>query len=168
MMGNTVVFKPAKYGVLLIGPLLEAFQKAFPAGVINIIFGRGRDTIGPLMKSGKVDMFAFIGTHSGASALKQMHPKPHRLKAVLGLDANNPAIVLANADLDLAVSECVAGALSFNGQRRPGSRRTRYKHRGWPGKRHLFPPSGAVPGDHQDARLPGRTIWTGHSGGGVQ
>ena len=117
IMGNTVVFKPAKYGVLLIGPLLEAFQKAFPAGVINIIFGRGRDTIGPLMKSGKVDMFAFIGTHSGASALKQMHPKPHRLKAVLGLDANNPAIVLADADLDLAVSECVAGALSFNGQR---------------------------------------------------
>ncbi len=117
IMGNTVVFKPAKYGVLLIGPLLEAFQKSFPPGVINVIFGRGRDTVGPLMKSGHVDMFAFIGTHKGASALKQMHPKPHRLKAVLGLDANNPAIVLQDADLDLAVSECVAGALSFNGQR---------------------------------------------------
>ncbi|HEA53094.1 NADP-dependent glyceraldehyde-3-phosphate dehydrogenase [Marinobacter antarcticus] len=117
IMGNTVVFKPAKYGVLLIGPLLKAFQTSFPPGVINVIFGRGRDTIGPLMKSGDVDMFAFIGTHKGASALKQMHPKPHRLKAVLGLDANNPAIVLPDADLDLAVSECVAGALSFNGQR---------------------------------------------------
>ncbi|MBU2875429.1 NADP-dependent glyceraldehyde-3-phosphate dehydrogenase [Marinobacter salexigens] len=117
IMGNTVVFKPAKYGVLLIAPLLEAFRNSFPPGVINVIFGRGRDTVGPLMKSGHVDMFAFIGTHKGASALKQMHPKPHRLKAVLGLDANNPAIVLADADLDLAVSECVAGALSFNGQR---------------------------------------------------
>ncbi|WP_449285198.1 NADP-dependent glyceraldehyde-3-phosphate dehydrogenase [Marinobacter sp. PE14] len=117
IMGNTVVFKPAKYGVLLIGPLMEAFRKSFPPGVINIIFGRGRDTVGPLMKSGKVDMFAFIGTHRGASALKQMHPKPHRLKAVLGLDANNPAIVLPDADLELAVSECVTGALSFNGQR---------------------------------------------------
>jgi glyceraldehyde-3-phosphate dehydrogenase (NADP+) len=69
------------------------------------------------MKSGKVDMFAFIGTHRGASALKQMHPKPHRLKAVLGLDANNPAIVLPDANLELAVNECVTGALSFNGQR---------------------------------------------------
>ncbi|OAN90479.1 aldehyde dehydrogenase [Marinobacter sp. EhC06] len=117
IMGNTVVFKPAKYGVLLIGPLMEAFRKSFPPGVINIIFGRGRDTVGPLMKSGKVDMFAFIGTHRGASALKQMHPKPHRLKAVLGLDANNPAIVLSDADLELAVNECVTGALSFNGQR---------------------------------------------------
>ena len=46
-----------------------------------------------------------------------MHPKPHRFKAVLGLDANNPAIVLPDADLELAVSECVTGALSFNGQR---------------------------------------------------
>ncbi|MBC7182433.1 MAG: NADP-dependent glyceraldehyde-3-phosphate dehydrogenase [Marinobacter sp.] len=117
IMGNTVVFKPAKYGVLLIGPLLEAFQSSFPPGVINIIFGRGRDTVGPLMESGKVDMFAFIGTHRGASALKQMHPKPHRLKAVLGLDANNPGIVLPDADLDLAVRECLTGALSFNGQR---------------------------------------------------
>ena len=117
IMGNTVVFKPAKYGVLLIGPLLEAFRDCFPPGVINVIFGRGRDTIGPLMQSGKVDQFAFIGTHKGASALKQMHPKPHRLKSVLGLDAKNPAIVLPDADLDLAVRECVAGTLSFNGQR---------------------------------------------------
>ena len=117
VMGNTVVFKPAKYGVLLIGPLLEAFRDCFPPGVINVIFGRGRETVGPLMQSGKVDLFAFIGTHKGASALKQMHPKPHRLKSVLGLDANNPAIVLSDADLDLAVRECVAGALSFNGQR---------------------------------------------------
>jgi len=117
IMGNTVVFKPAKYGVLLMGPLLKAFQECFPPGVINIIFGRGRDTVGPLMESGKVDMFAFIGTHRGAAALKQMHPKPHRLKAVLGLDANNPGIVMPDADLDEAVSECVTGALSFNGQR---------------------------------------------------
>src|SRR5258706_15725046 len=41
IMGNTVVFKPAKYGVLLIRPLLEAFQTSFPPGVINVIYGRG-------------------------------------------------------------------------------------------------------------------------------
>ena len=117
IMGNTVIFKPAKYGVLLVGPLLEAFQKCFPAGVINIIFGTGHDTIPPLMESGDIDMFAFIGTHQGAAALKQMHPKPNRLKSALGLDAKNPAIILKDADLDLAVQECVAGALSFNGQR---------------------------------------------------
>lgn len=117
IMGNTVVFKPAKYGVLLIKPLLEAFRDNFPAGVINIIYGKGRETVGALMESGKVDVFAFIGTNKGANDLKRLHPKPHRLKAILGLDAKNPAIVLPDADLDNAVAECFTGSLSFNGQR---------------------------------------------------
>jgi glyceraldehyde-3-phosphate dehydrogenase (NADP+) len=117
IMGNTVIFKPAKYGVLLVKPLLESFRDCFPAGVINIIYGRGRETVGALMESGKIDVFAFIGTNKGANDLKRLHPKPHRLKAILGLDAKNPAIVLPDADIDNAVSECIAGSLSFNGQR---------------------------------------------------
>ncbi len=117
IMGNTVVFKPAKYGVLLIRPLLEAFRDSFPPGVINIIYGRGRETVGALMETGKIDVFAFIGTNKGANELKRLHPKPHRLKAILGLDAKNPGIILADADLDNAVAECITGTLSFNGQR---------------------------------------------------
>lgn len=117
IMGNTVVFKPAKFGVLLIRPLLEAFRDSFPPGVINVIYGKGRDTVSALMASGKVDVFAFIGTNKGASDLKKLHPRPHRLRAVLGLDAKNPGIVLPQVDLDNAVEEAVTGALSFNGQR---------------------------------------------------
>jgi glyceraldehyde-3-phosphate dehydrogenase (NADP+) len=117
IMGNTVVFKPAKYGVLLIRPLLEAFRDSFPKGVINIIYGRGRETVGALMETGRIDLFAFIGTNKGANDLKKLHPKSHRLRAILGLDAKNPGIVLPDADLDIAVSECLAGSLSFNGQR---------------------------------------------------
>jgi glyceraldehyde-3-phosphate dehydrogenase (NADP+) len=117
IMGNTVVFKPAKFGVLLIRPLIEAFRDNFPPGVINIIYGRGRETVGALMETGKIDVFAFIGTNKGANDLKRLHPKPHRLKSILGLDAKNPAIVLHDADIDNAVSECITGSLSFNGQR---------------------------------------------------
>lgn len=117
IMGNTVVFKPAKYGVLFIKPLLNVFKDCFPKGVINIIYGRGRETVGVLMETGKVDVFAFIGTNKGASEIKKLHPKPHRLRSVLGLDAKNPAIILPDADLDITVNECVAGSLSFNGQR---------------------------------------------------
>lgn len=117
IMGNTVVFKPAKYGVLLIKPLIEAFRDSFPPGVINIIYGKGRETVGALMETGKIDVFAFIGTNKGANDLKKLHPKPHRLKAILGLDAKNPAIVLPDADIDNAVNECIMGSLSFNGQR---------------------------------------------------
>src|SRR5437763_1004601 len=38
-------------------------------------------------------------------------------RRVLGLEAKNPAIILSDADLDLAVRECTLGTLSFNGQR---------------------------------------------------
>ncbi|KJD32507.1 aldehyde dehydrogenase [Tamlana nanhaiensis] len=117
IMGNTVVFKPAKHGVLLISPLLEAFQNSFPKGVVNIIYGRGRVLATPIMESGKVDVLALIGNSKSANALQSAHPKGNRLRMVLGLEAKNPAIVLPDADLDLAVNECIAGTLSFNGQR---------------------------------------------------
>jgi glyceraldehyde-3-phosphate dehydrogenase (NADP+) len=117
IMGNTVVFKPAKLGVLLISPLLEAFQSSFPKGVVNIIYGRGRVLATPIMESGKIDVLALIGNSKSANALQSQHPKGNRLRMVLGLEAKNPAIVLPDADLDLAVNECIAGTLSFNGQR---------------------------------------------------
>lgn len=117
IMGNTVVFKPPKYGVLLHQPLLEAFAKAFPKGVINVIYGSGRELTQTLMESGNVDVLAFIGSSKAASSLKKLHPNPHRLRGVLGLEAKNPGIVLPDADLDNAVSECLTGSLSFNGQR---------------------------------------------------
>lgn len=117
IMGNTVIFKPAKYGVLLISPLLEAFQNSFPKGVVNILYGRGRTVATPIMESGKVDVLALIGNSKSANALQNQHPKSNRLRLVLGLEAKNPAIVLADADLDLAIDECIAGATSFNGQR---------------------------------------------------
>lgn len=117
IMGNTAIFKPPRYGVLLFGPLLPAFRDCFPPGVVNAIFGAGRTIIPPLMASGQVDAFAFIGTSSVANTLQKLHPSPHRLRLVLGLEAKNSAIILADADLDLAVRECLSGALSFNGQR---------------------------------------------------
>lgn len=117
LMGNTVLFKPAKIGVLLHRPLLEAFKNSFPKGVINIVFGRGRETVGPLMQTGKINVLAFIGTSKSANILKMQHPKPNRLRSVLALEAKNPAIVLDHADIDLAVKECILGSLSYNGQR---------------------------------------------------
>lgn len=117
IMGNTAIFKPAKLGVLLLSPLLEAFQNSFPAGVVNIIFGRGRTLATPIMKTGKVDILALIGNSKSANAIQANHPNKNRLRLVLGLEAKNPAIVLPDADLDLAISECIVGTTSFNGQR---------------------------------------------------
>jgi glyceraldehyde-3-phosphate dehydrogenase (NADP+) len=117
IMGNTVIFKPAKHGVLLISPLLEAFRNSFPKGVINVVYGRGREVATPIMKSGKVSILALIGNSKSAIALQDQHPNKNRLRLILGLEAKNPAIILPDADLDLTIQECLAGTLSFNGQR---------------------------------------------------
>ena len=117
IMGNTILFKPAKYGVLLIHPLQECFRNAFPAGVVNMLYGEGKEIINPIMESGKVDVFAFIGTSRVANIIRRAHPKPNRLRACLGLEAKNPAIIMPDADLEIAASECITGSLSFNGQR---------------------------------------------------
>jgi len=117
IMGNTVIFKPAKLGVLLISPLLNAFQSSFPNGVVNIVYGRGRTLATPMMQSGKIDVLALIGNSTSANTLQNNHSKKNRLRLVLGLEAKNPAIILPDADLDVTIDECIAGTLLFNGQR---------------------------------------------------
>ncbi len=117
IMGNTILFKPPKHGTLLFYPLLEAFKNCFPKGVVNTIYGRGNKIIPGLMESGKINVLTLIGSSKVANELKKMHPKVNRLRAILGLDAKNAAIITAKADLKLAVQETVLGSLSFNGQR---------------------------------------------------
>jgi glyceraldehyde-3-phosphate dehydrogenase (NADP+) len=117
IMGNTILFKPPKHGTLLFYPLLEAFKTCFPKGVVNTIYGRGNKIIPSLMESGKINVLTLIGSSKVANELKKMHPKVNRLRAILGLDAKNAAIITAKADLKLAVQESVLGSLSFNGQR---------------------------------------------------
>lgn len=117
LMGNTTIFKPAKQGVLLLSPLLDAFRKSFPKGVVNLVYGRGRVVATPIMQSGRVDVLALIGNSKSAMALQDQHPNKNRLRLVLGLEAKNPAIILPDADLYLTVKECISGSLSFNGQR---------------------------------------------------
>ncbi|HYW81789.1 MAG TPA: aldehyde dehydrogenase family protein [Spirochaetia bacterium] len=116
-MGNTVVVKLPRYGALCQAPLLACFAESFPPGVVNIVNGDGREVAGPIVETGEIASLAFIGSSRAANDLRRRHPMPNRLRCILSLDAKNPAIVLEDADLDLAVAECVIGALSFNGQR---------------------------------------------------
>ena len=117
IMGNTVLFKLPKHGVLLHYPLLDAFREAFPKGVVNTLYGKGAEIVTPVMETGLVNALAFIGSSKVANGLKKLHPKVNRLRAILSLDAKNAAIVTKHADLDNAVKEIIIGALTFNGQR---------------------------------------------------
>lgn len=117
IMGNPVISKLPRFGLLLNQPLLEAFRDCFPPGAVNIISGDGQEIVTPLMQSGEIELLALIGSSHTADKVKSEHPFPHRLKSILSLDAKNPGIVLEDADLKVAIPQIIAGALSFNGQR---------------------------------------------------
>jgi glyceraldehyde-3-phosphate dehydrogenase (NADP+) len=117
IMGNPVVMKTPRYGVRANALLAPALAESFPPGVVNLLTGSGPTLIGPVMKSGLVDVLALIGSARTAAVLLAQHPRPYRLRSVLGMGAKNPAIVLADADLDDTAAEIVSGALNFNGQR---------------------------------------------------
>ncbi len=117
IMGNTVIFKPPKFGVLLHSPLLETFRDSFPPGVVNTVYGEGGTVITPVMRSGKVNVLAFIGSSRVANILKSQHQKLNRMRGVLGLEAKNAALILEDSDMDTAIEETLLGSLSFNGQR---------------------------------------------------
>lgn len=117
IMGNVILFKPPRQGILLHDIFQEAYRDCFPAGVVNYLYGRGSVVIPPIMESGKVDVLTLIGSSKMADRLQKSHPKVNRLRSVLGLDAKNAAIILKNADVDATVKEIILGSLSFNGQR---------------------------------------------------
>ncbi len=117
LAGNAVILKPPRIGVLVFDLLLDACASCFPPGTVQILSGDGRTLLEPLMKSGGIDVFAFIGTLAVADRLINLHPKKTRLRTLLGLGAKNAAVILPDADIETAVHECLLGALAFNGQR---------------------------------------------------
>ena len=117
LMGNTSVIKLPRHGVLPLLAMLPLFKEFFPPGVVNIIDGDGQKVVTPIMETGDVALLSFIGSSRVANIIRRAHPHPNRLRKVLGLDAKNPAIILEDADIERAATDCVYGAFAFNGQR---------------------------------------------------
>lgn len=115
--GNTVILRIPRNGASPHFPTLPLFQKHFPPGSINILSGSGREIMTPLMEDGRIDFLAFIGRHKSANALVKDHPAANRLHTILQMDAKDCAIVLKDADVEYAATQCASGAFSFNGQR---------------------------------------------------
>lgn len=117
LTGNVVIMKIPAIGCLAHVLTMEAYAKHLPKGVINFVSGSGRVTVSPLMKTGKIDILAFIGGSRAADAIIKDHPNPHRLKVFLQLEGKNLGVVLPDADLDVAVEQVTIGSTTYNGQR---------------------------------------------------
>jgi alpha-ketoglutaric semialdehyde dehydrogenase len=115
--GNTVVFKPATITPLTAMKIVEIFESAgLPAGVLNLVMGSGRETGDELVQSPAVHGLSFTGSNEVGTALYACGAQ--RLKKVqCEMGGKNPVVILADADLQLAMESTLAGAFASTGQR---------------------------------------------------
>ena len=120
--GNCVILKPADLVPGCAWLLADIIHRSgIPAGVFNLVMGRGRELAGVLVGPG-VDAVSFTGsTGVGASVLKAA--ADHNIRSQLEMGGKNPLIVLADADLDVAVEVACEGSYGATGQRCTASSR---------------------------------------------
>lgn len=113
--GNVVALKPPTQGSISGLLLAEAFAEAgIPAGVFNTITGRGSVIGDYIVEHEAVNFINFTGsTPIGERIGKLAGMRP----IMLELGGKDSAIVLEDADLDLAAKNIVAGAFGYSGQR---------------------------------------------------
>jgi acyl-CoA reductase-like NAD-dependent aldehyde dehydrogenase len=121
--GNTVVFKPAELVPACGWALSEIISRAgLPAGVFNLLNGSGRQVGQTIVESPLVDAVSFTGSEAtGAQILKTTAERGAKVQLEMG--GKNPLVVLADADLDMAVECAVQGAFFSTGQRCTASSR---------------------------------------------
>ncbi|WP_374145291.1 aldehyde dehydrogenase [Sphingomonas sp. 28-63-12] len=111
--GCTIVLKPAEdtsLTAIRLGELM--LEGGVPAGVVNLITGPGAITGAQLAAHPGIDKIAFTGsTQTGRAILDAA--KARFTRVTLELGGKSPAIVLPDADLDLAIPG-VANAIFFN------------------------------------------------------
>jgi aldehyde dehydrogenase (NAD+) len=115
--GNTVVLKPASQTPLTAVRLVQALAEAgLPAGVLNLVTGPAAAIGDPLVKDPRVVAITFTGSNATGAELRRIAAE-RGAKLQLELGGKNPAIVLADADLDHALGHVVSGAMMSTGQK---------------------------------------------------
>lgn len=113
--GNTVVFKPATQGAISGIKMIEALDRAgLPKGVLNVVTGRGAVIGNYLIEHPEIDMISFTG---GSDTGKHIAKLANMIPLVMELGGKDPAIVVKDANLDLAAKQIISGAFSYSGQR---------------------------------------------------
>ena len=121
--GNTVVLKLAYEAPLTGLHIAEAFAEAgLPAGVLNVLTGRGSVAGAALVADPRVRAISFTGSVATGNAVRDEATTLGK-RVQLELGGHNPLIVLADADLERAVEAAYAGAFWSAGQKCTATRR---------------------------------------------
>jgi alpha-ketoglutaric semialdehyde dehydrogenase len=121
--GNTVVLKPAELTPLCALRIAEIFAEAgLPAGVLNVVLGTGEEVGDELVENPLVHGLSFTGsTNIGCKIYATGAQRQKKVQCEMG--GKNPVVVLADADLKMAVESVAGGAFASTGQRCTASSR---------------------------------------------
>ncbi|QSO53648.1 aldehyde dehydrogenase [Alicyclobacillus curvatus] len=115
-MGNSIVIKPASNTPLSTIKLAElAVQAGVPKGVFNVIAGPGARTGEALVQHPMVDKVAFTGSTEVGRRIMQLAAGTVK-RVTLELGGKSPAIVLPDANLDVAIPGILFGTFLHAGQ----------------------------------------------------
>jgi aldehyde dehydrogenase (NAD+) len=115
--GNAVVLKPssdAPASVVLVAKCLE--EAGLPAGVLNVVTGRGSALSEALVTDERVKAVSFTGSCETGAKVFALASSPRR-RVGLEMGGKNPLLVMKDALLDTAVELAVAGAMQLAGQK---------------------------------------------------
>jgi RHH-type proline utilization regulon transcriptional repressor/proline dehydrogenase/delta 1-pyrroline-5-carboxylate dehydrogenase len=121
--GNAIIMKPSDQTPVIGARLMEFFLEAgLPAGVVNLLTGPGGSVGAHLVAHAGVDFIAFTGSKEVGlriwEAAGQTRAGQQNLKKVVcEMGGKNCLIVDSDADMDEAVSGCIASAFGYQGQK---------------------------------------------------
>jgi len=115
--GNTCVLKPAELTPLCAIRIAEIFAEAgLPPGVLNMVLGSGEEVGDELVQHPDVRAISFTGsTEIGCQIYASGARRLQKVQCEMG--GKNPVVILADADLALAVQSVLFGAFASTGQR---------------------------------------------------
>jgi alpha-ketoglutaric semialdehyde dehydrogenase len=121
--GNTIVLKLAQDAPLTGLHIARALDDAgLPAGVLNVVIGRGSDVGTPLVEHPGVRAISFTGSVPVGESIREQAGRLGK-RAQLELGGHNPLIVMADGDLARAAEAAYAGAFWSAGQKCTATRR---------------------------------------------
>ncbi|MCA9137306.1 MAG: aldehyde dehydrogenase family protein [Planctomycetales bacterium] len=114
--GNTVVWLPSEQTPMIADAVGRLYHDAgLPAGALNIVYGIGDEIGDALVGNALVRAVSFTGSARVGRHVQAMCGR-HGKRVTLELGGKNPLIVLADADMDLAVQAAVRGGFLYQGQ----------------------------------------------------
>jgi len=121
--GNAIILKPSDQTPVIGARLMDLFMEAgVPPGVVNLLTGPGRQIAAHLVAHPQIDFIAFtgsmeVGLKIWETAGRTLAEQANLKKVICEMGGKNCLIVDSDADLDEAVTGCVASAFGYQGQK---------------------------------------------------